>query len=543
MFGPTGHARYQTDRRDATKNNLKNTAYSGCFHDGMRILSVVRDAHFRAADGSRTGVDKVIHKMVHLVEDMLSDENSRPDAVKVYEKMIDHLQMARSHSQSTSDNSPWTGPGRANTMPIRQRPPFLPNSMGVGVGLDSSEWLPTPTSKPVHSSPTQQVSPPNQPCQPIGREPRRDHVGHFSTPPNPPSRNTSSTHANQDITRIVSCRYTHSPVSENPPTPTLDNQHNTQPFDYSSRHGEPQLDPGHSTVSMQVPRPATHDLLARDATQFRSTPEPDPELPHATIQEVLEWIRKRKNDKMSSDLKGREWLNRLYGRDHVCRHFYVTRSKSHLTKVTQIFLIDDSESMKKHWETVKNVWDALAYLVKKMDKDGIEIRFANSRTQNGQHKDRDSLRRRLKNVKPGGQCNMELALSDLLPDCYPSDPPSTRRRSLSLRQRPKERSGVNIYILTDGVWSQEDDPLCGVQKHIRLCVDRMNAEAQLKYVGIQFIRFGNDPIGKERLERLDNGLQQYDVKMDIIDTEPADGNVFKMLLGSTDSAWDRLDSQ
>ena len=65
--------------------------------------------------------------------------------------------------------------------------------------------------------------------------------------------------------------------------------------------------------------------------------------------------------------------------------------------------------------------------------------------------------------------------------------------------------------------------------------------ADNKKVGIQLIRFGNDAVGIQRLEYLDAGLKrkhQDNLNRDICDTESANGNVWKMLLGSIDPYWD-----
>jgi hypothetical protein len=91
----------------------------------------------------------------------------------------------------------------------------------------------------------------------------------------------------------------------------------------------------------------------------------------------------------------------------------------------------------------------------------------------------------------------------------------------------------------NGVWSQGEDDLCGVQEHIQILVNKLIDSGKLKHVGIQFIRFGNDPAGKERLRRLDDELLGYNIEKDIVDTEPANGNIFKMLQGSTSSIWDQ----
>ncbi|KAI1577344.1 SPS1 Serine threonine protein kinase [Pyrenophora tritici-repentis] len=200
-----------------------------------------------------------------------------------------------------------------------------------------------------------------------------------------------------------------------------------------------------------------------------------------------------------------------------------------------IFLIDDSNSMKKHWEQVRRVFEALAYLVKELDPDGIELRFTNNCSLDDRSKDQRNLIRTLKRVTPSGQCQMGLALSKILPR-YPQNQPDKRS---SWRPAPAEKTGMNIYIFTDGVWSKENNCVETTVQHIELLVDKLVQSGQLQGVGIQFIRFGDDQVGRERLDFLDNdGLQNYRVATDVVDTEPATGNVFKMLLASTDRSWD-----
>ena len=62
-----------------------------------------------------------------------------------------------------------------------------------------------------------------------------------------------------------------------------------------------------------------------------------------------------------------------------------------------------------------------------------------------------------------------------------------------------------------------------------------------KQVGIQFIRFGEDELGMKRLRYLDDQLpkeKERPLARDICDTTPANGNVWKMMLGSIDPYWD-----
>ncbi|KAH6857198.1 hypothetical protein BKA58DRAFT_405983, partial [Alternaria rosae] len=246
--------------------------------------------------------------------------------------------------------------------------------------------------------------------------------------------------------------------------------------------------------------------------------------PKASITKVLEYIPKKKTWPHTI-LPGEESLKRLGGRD-------------------QIFLVDDSASMRPYWKEVQRVFEALAYLVKTMDPDGIELHFANSPAHKGRDRDRKKLTKKFERVRPYGECQMGIALSNILPLYYQNSHqnPTSKRSSLSLRA--EEKPPVNIYILTDGVWSPDSYCVSTIQDHITNLADNLWKAGKLQHVGIQFIRFGNDATGKHRLEYLDNDkLQHYTVPMDIVDTEPSTGNVFKMLLASTDPSWDNDDDE
>ena len=62
---------------------------------------------------------------------------------------------------------------------------------------------------------------------------------------------------------------------------------------------------------------------------------------------------------------------------------------------------------------------------------------------------------------------------------------------------------LSLYVLTNGVWQTRTD----LRHVIRTLVDHL-IEHKLtnKQIGIQFIRFGNDERGTQRLEKLDSGL-------------------------------------
>ena len=191
--------------------------------------------------------------------------------------------------------------------------------------------------------------------------------------------------------------------------------------------------------------------------------------------------------------------------------------------------------MQPHWNEARRVFEALAYLVKTMVPSGIELRFTNSCEHDSREKDRKKLIKTFDKVKPSGQGQLGIALNKILPKYRQNQ---TNLRS-SWYQRAEERPAVNIYIFTDGIWSPGHHCLSVIQEHITNLVDHLWKAGKLQHVGIQFIRFGDDEIGQQRLEYLDNdNLQHYEAPGDIVDTEPSTGNVFKMLFGSIDRTWD-----
>jgi hypothetical protein len=205
--------------------------------------------------------------------------------------------------------------------------------------------------------------------------------------------------------------------------------------------------------------------------------------------------------------------------------------------------------MKKHWKDVERTFLTLAYLVKRMDPDGIEIRFTNARrSTKGRSKDRDALLALLRSVVPKGQSDIALSLGTRILRAYEPKPYKNTNKFSSLLRKGKW--GVNIYVLTDGVWEEGDSWLDGLVEPIKYLLGKGMA---LNEMGIQFIQFGNDEEGTKRLKMLDEELRKHGVMKwvncasnttwltfdrDIIDTEAWTGNVYKMLLGSMDRAWD-----
>jgi len=95
-------------------------------------------------------------------------------------------------------------------------------------------------------------------------------------------------------------------------------------------------------------------------------------------------------------------------------------------------------------------------------------------------------------------------------------------------------------VLTDGRWQGGNAQLRDVARAVEHIVKFLDSsQAPDKKVGIQFIRFGNDEVGKQRLKYLDAEMPKVmNLTQDICDTTSAEGNVWKMMLGSINSTWD-----
>lgn len=101
---------------------------------------------------------------------------------------------------------------------------------------------------------------------------------------------------------------------------------------------------------------------------------------------------------------------------------------------------------------------------------------------------------------------------------------------------------ISIFVLTSATW----DP-----KHTETAIRTalLNYKKLKKYdgegrawAGIQFIRFGDDPVAQQKLNRLD-GLNNVDeeherARADIVDTEVWDGDFIKMLYGGIERGAD-----
>ncbi|KIW23768.1 uncharacterized protein PV07_11945 [Cladophialophora immunda] len=207
------------------------------------------------------------------------------------------------------------------------------------------------------------------------------------------------------------------------------------------------------------------------------------------------------------------------------------RSRDH------IFILDDGESMTPYWNDVTKLYSNLISLIKrkKLDPNGSELRFIISdEGKENFHTTKLKNMVRRKTEKLNGESDFAHRLDEILQR-------TQKKLTKDLDMRP-----ISLYVFTDGKWQPGIRQLDAVARSIQRLVNLLEEKGMKEQmVGIQFIRFGNDEEGMERLRWLDEELKgDYRLARDICDTTPADGNVWKMLLGSINGYWDAdLESQ
>ncbi|KAK5674220.1 hypothetical protein LTS10_013057 [Elasticomyces elasticus] len=258
------------------------------------------------------------------------------------------------------------------------------------------------------------------------------------------------------------------------------------------------------TAQPPVDLPRRHEVPDSESGSLR------PLLPYLSVQELQEWHVKAKADKHAKLTEYPYLMRDLYGRDHV-------------------FIIDDSTSMQRHKKALEQLMQLLVYVTKTMNPGSMDLYFLSSDKIHKVKNSSGALRLLGKYfVGFGGQVDISLRLGNEIQEyCKNIDIHAQQHKKRPLAKR-------SIYILTVGAVYNAKDPYPIKRLISKLLTARMAREQ----FGIQFIRFGDDQQGIDTLDRLDRLSQTAQLGLDIIDTEPADGNVWKMLHGSINAKFD-----
>ncbi|KAK2794545.1 hypothetical protein FQN52_008126 [Onygenales sp. PD_12] len=196
-----------------------------------------------------------------------------------------------------------------------------------------------------------------------------------------------------------------------------------------------------------------------------------------------------------------------------------------LSKRDHVFLVDDASSMKPHWKPMLENIRTLAYMVKRSDDDGLDLHF-------------------MINDKPVKHIATSSKLFDHVQKRFPSHSNQLSNIDNALGKiitkyqnklkTTRKTRRMSVYVFTDGMW-QDRVTIPTYIENLARDLDKHNMPPN--QFGIQFIQFGSDPTGTMRLQSYDDCLDNG--QRDIVDTEPSDGNVWKMLLGSINKSFDK----
>ncbi|KAF4340252.1 serine threonine kinase [Fusarium beomiforme] len=188
----------------------------------------------------------------------------------------------------------------------------------------------------------------------------------------------------------------------------------------------------------------------------------------------------------------------------------------------QIMLVDNFSSMDEHKAKAMRTARVISYVAKIADDNGMELFAASETTKKPRICTKSTQIEkaigRMKTVK--GKCDMQKSLGDILD-----------RVLIEGRFRP-----TSIYIYTDGVWEPGDDR---VETLINRAIDFLHAHRyKSSALMFQFIRFGSDTTGTERLKHLDNECKKVTSTddYDIVDAKHCDDHVPDIVIGSI-SRW------
>ncbi|KAM0277784.1 hypothetical protein ACHAQH_005577 [Verticillium albo-atrum] len=203
--------------------------------------------------------------------------------------------------------------------------------------------------------------------------------------------------------------------------------------------------------------------------------------------------------------------------------------------------------MQSRRSAVINYFEALAYVLKDADDNGIDVMLTTSPS-----KDRFNSKstHKLKvyvdtNFKHGQHnvCHMERAL-DKVNQYVLNEVLGLRVSKLSGMipfPRAKQKRPVSIFVMTDGKWtgpsSNQQSPTCGVENSVNFLKRTMKEHGLTRTdVTVQFIRFGNDKEAIKRLDLLDGDAVGIDGKerFDIVDHKASTDPVWSILIGALD---------
>ncbi|KAF4912759.1 Serine/threonine-protein kinase mph1 [Colletotrichum viniferum] len=213
-----------------------------------------------------------------------------------------------------------------------------------------------------------------------------------------------------------------------------------------------------------------------------------------------------------------------------------------------VYLVDNGSSMVNHWEEATHLLEVLVWRSLGYDDNGMELYFTDpdtdpsAKVKESRNQTLKEFTDAMKAAEPQTRRGSEV-LTTIQPELERIINQYSRAKASKTEPRKK-----TIIVLTDGIWKGMhneftlDTYLMSTLSSLRdLHGDLAYYErgqstgpcdiAEIRPVTIQFVQFGDNPRAANRLRRLDDDLKFLGYP-DLIDTEGASGDIFKMFLGS-----------
>ncbi|KAL0261744.1 hypothetical protein SLS55_003174 [Diplodia seriata] len=167
----------------------------------------------------------------------------------------------------------------------------------------------------------------------------------------------------------------------------------------------------------------------------------------------------------------------------------------------KVLLIHNSSSMERYRSEIASIMGLFAWILKNSDEDGIDVYFTGSS---------DALQNK----------SYDKIIEHIAAISYSGDPDLAQPMKMILARYIQSQHANDLGPSQNAVEGVLHDFVRGLKD---TSIEKNGG------FGIQFITFGDDSAASARLNYLKPGPGHYS---DIVDVEPCDGNVWKMLLGS-----------
>ncbi|RDL30168.1 uncharacterized protein BP5553_10446 [Venustampulla echinocandica] len=482
-----GGYEYLTGYRKARRKAIEQIPDGDCFHNGTSRLPIVEEWHRKVEAKIDSTQDAFTPKFIPMIEEMLHDQQHRGDAMsfctKAHKIFVEALDEFLERSQDL------VIPEDILSCSLRRQrgridPPVPP--------VEIDQLATTPLA--VHSTSASKTTA-LESSLPFGRH---------NLVTSAPIESSTRFFDNEDMGA---------------------RRHSAQPQGYQNR---PKLSKTGHQISLVTNSPSTAPIASPAVEPSTCLPLEFPDITKSTYPPTNHVINRsvvrymsRKEAISWRETKKSSWITNSTLRDQSVLNFLDNRDS--------VIIIDDSESMRKHWKDMAELLGIIAYMIKPHDKDGLDLYFTSSASRYHEYNSTKlvSIVEKRTSCEDMGYTDMSVRLEQVLED-YAC---KIQRKPMGGRTR-----GLNVYIFTDAIWT----PLCNIVPAIHTMVKTLVAnDLPEKQVGLQFISFGDDAQSLERLRLVDSFLvSKPDFPYDIVDTTPSTGNLYKMIRGAIDRNFD-----